>query len=249
MAYIEYNFPLVQEVLGEIYENIIYGNSSIYNIFDEVNLDSDALDGIFEKLVSYYMSPNDIIKKKLLFHTFYITKVYTVDKFLPNDNEKIDKKMFEYQTLEQGTYFFKQKIFSGKGFDLGIIVIDSKNHAMVYLFQVSISKDTIYSIGLLKEYINGFIEYFKLQFSFVIEKENVFFTYIFEPKKKDSLLELCKYNNMPCIFFSPLSKLFTDKNDYEIINIENIFISPFKKDKDDFKLEDLGKKCIIKHSI
>lgn len=246
MAYIEYNFPLVQEVLGEIYEYIIYENSSIYNIFNEVKLDAGALGGIFEKLVSYHMSPNDIIKKKLLFHTFCITKAYTVDKFLPNDKEKIDKKMFEYQTLEQGTYFFKQKIFSGKGFDLGIIVINNKNQATVYLFQVSISKHTIYTIELLKEYINGFIEYFKLQFSFVIEKENVFFTYLFDPKNKDSLLKLCKPKNMPCIFFNPLSKLFTDKNDYEIINIENIFIAPFKKDKDDFILEDLGEKIYNK---
>ena len=246
MAYIEYNFPLVQEVLGEIYEYIIYGNSSIYNIFDEINLDAGALGGIFEKLVSYHISPNDIIKKKLLFHTFCITKAYTVDKFLPNDKEKIDKKMFEYQTLDQGTFFFKQKIFSGKGFDLGIILIDNKNQATVYLFQVSISKDAIYSIELLKEYINGFIEYFKLQFSFVIEKENVFFTYLFDPKNKDSLLKLCEPKNMPCIFFNPLSKLFTDKNDYEIINIENIFIAPFKKDIDDLILEDLGEKMYNK---
>ena len=117
LAYIEYNFPLVQEVLGEIYEYIIYENSSIYNIFNEIKLDAGALGGIFEKLVSYHMSPNNIIKKKLIFHTFYITKVYTVDKFLPNDNERINEKMFEYQTLEQGTYFFKQRIFSGKGID------------------------------------------------------------------------------------------------------------------------------------
>ena len=105
---------------------------------------------------------------------------------------------------------------------------------------MSISKNTIYTIGLLKEYINGFIEYFKLQFSFVIEKEKVFFTYLFDPKNKDNLLELCKYKNMPCIFFYPLSKLFTDKNDYEINNIDNIFIAPFKKNKDYFILEDLG---------
>lgn len=184
------------------------------------------------------MSPNNIMKKKLIFHTFYITKVYTVDKFLPNDNERINEKMFKYQTLEQGTYFFKQRIFSGKGFDLGIIVINNKNQATVYLFKVSISKDTIYTIGLLKEYINGFIKYFKLQFSFVIEKENVFFTYLFDPKNKDNLLKLCQFKNMPCIIFNPLSKLFTDKNDYEINNIDDIFIAPFKKNKDDFILED-----------
>lgn len=246
LAYIEYNFPLVQEVIGEIYEYIIYENSSIYNILNEVRLDNGALGGIFEKLVSYHMSPNDIIKKKLLFHTFYITKVYTVDKFLPNNNENIDKKMFEYQTLEQGIYFFKQKIFSGKGFDLGIIVINNKNQATVYLFQVSISKDTIYTISLLKKYIKDFIEYFKLQFSFVIEKENVFFTYLFDPKNKDNLLKLCKPKNMPCIFFNPLSKLFTDQNDYEINNIENIFIAPFKKDIDDIILEDSEEKMYNK---
>ena len=246
LAYIEYNFPLVQEVLGEIYEYIIYGNSSIYNIFNEVKLDAGALGGIFEKLVSYHMSPNNIIKKKLLFQTFCVTKVYTVDKFLPNDNEKINEKMFECQTLEQGTYFFKQKIFSGKGFDLGIIEINNKNQAKVYLFQVSISKEKIYTAELLKKYINGFIEYFKLQFSFVIEKENVFFTYLFDPKNKDNLLQLCDNKNMPCIFFNPLSKLFTDKNDYEIINIQNIFIAPFKKDNDDIIIEDLGEKMYNK---
>jgi len=154
--------------------------------------------------------------------------------------------MFECQTLEQGTYFFKQKIFSGKGFDLGIIEINNKIQAKVYLFQVSISKEKIYTAELLKKYINGFIEYFKLQFSFVIEKENVFFTYLFDPKNKDNLLQLCDNKNMPCIFFNPLSKLFTDKNDYEIINIQNIFIAPFKKDNDDIIIEDLGEKMYNK---
>ena len=51
---------------------------------------------------------------------------------------------------------------------------------------------------------------------------------------------------MPCIFFNPCSKLFTDKNDIEICNIQNIFISPFKKEKEDISLEDLGEKIYCK---
>ena len=98
------------------------------------------------------------------------------------------------------------------------------------MFQISIYKDTIYSLEELNKLIETFINYFSYQFEFKIEKENVNFTYIFHTKDKNKLFEACKEKQLKCIFFNPSFQRFTDVNNIdlnEINSIDNIFVNPF----------------------
>ena len=232
-AKIKYNFDLVKEVVGELYEYLIYNHPNIYQIFNLNKLDNGALGGMYEKFVIYHMSP-DISKKidKRLFNHFTISKTYSVQKFIPNDNENWEKVQFDIKTLENGTYLFTQKNFNGKAFDAAIIDIKTDNKAIIYLLQISINKHDIFSIDELKENIILFKNYFKRQFSFIIKKKNIYFTYIFHSMNKSELLNNCTNNKMKCIFFNPSQKIFIDKNDFDLnnlCNLEEIFISPFRQ--------------------
>ena len=53
-AKIVFNYELVGEVMNNIYEYIIYENNNIYQIFDNLNLDADALSELYEKYVKLY---------------------------------------------------------------------------------------------------------------------------------------------------------------------------------------------------
>ena len=228
-AEIIYNFELVKEVLSDIYEFLILNNGSIYKIFfTEKLLDEGALGGLFEKYVIYNMEPKKDGRKNNLFGKFEIGYKYKVKKFVPNDNENWDNKIDIGENLKPGTYLFKQKNFNGKGFDAAIIVINDKNEATIYLFQISINKTKIYTKEYLEELIDTFIDYFSLLFTFSIDKERVYFTYIFDTKHKDDLLKKCEDNDMKCIFFLPAIKLFTDKNGLNLEKLkylEDIFVS------------------------
>ena len=57
-AKIIYNFELVKEVMGELYESFIYNHPSIYKIFNLNLLDNGALGGMYEKFVIYHMLPD-----------------------------------------------------------------------------------------------------------------------------------------------------------------------------------------------
>ena len=56
-AKITFNFELVGEVMNKIYEDIIYENENIYQIFDNIGLDQGALGGLYEKYVIHFMEP------------------------------------------------------------------------------------------------------------------------------------------------------------------------------------------------
>ena len=156
-----------------------------------------------------------------------------VEKFLPNEGEKNYRKNIKnIKKLKPGTYLLKQKKFGGKGFDSAIIIIDNNFICKVFLFQISIYKQEIFEIDTLKLYILDFIEYFKLFFDFFIPKENVYFTYIFEPsneKLKQELINKCKKKKMPYIFFSISKQIFEDEDFYEINDANKIFICPFNE--------------------
>ena len=86
---------LVEEVLSEIYEKLIYDNGNIYQIFNNNKLDKGAIGGIYEKYVIFNMSPENDGYDKILFGSIRVNKVYEVKKFLPNDNENWKKKKYE----------------------------------------------------------------------------------------------------------------------------------------------------------
>ena len=173
---------------------------------------------------------NNIGKK--LFNYFTITKTYSIKKFIPNNKEKWKEQKFEKKDLDYGTYLFTQDNFNNKAFDAAIIDIKTNNIAKIYLLQISINKQDIFSIEVLRKYLLLFKNYFERQFSFIIQEKNIYFTYIFFTKNKEELFKDCNNNGMKCIFFNPSQKVFIDKNNFDLnylTNIEEIFVSPFRK--------------------
>ena len=253
-AKIIFNNELVGEVMNKIYEYIIYENNNIYQIFQNINLDKGALGGLYEKYVIHFMEPDKYKCVRTLFNLFNIREIVTVDKFVPTSREKYFKRKFKIRDLKEGDYLFKQEIFGGKAFDCAIIRIKKNSEAEVFFFQISIYKDTIYSIDELNGFIKTFIDYFSYQFVFSIKQENVYFTYIFHTEKKDELVNECKNNRLKCIFFNPSIQRFTDKNNADLedinenCNINHIFVNPFEiSANEDIEMEEvLQKKKTIK---
>ena len=243
---IVFKFPLIGEVMTQIYENIIYANKSIYTIFKYIELDPGALGDLYEKYVIYFMQPDKYCHEKNLFNYFKIIKIKYVEKFVRTDNEKYNKKEYVIKELYEGDYLFKQTQFRGKVFDCAIIRINKNNEAIVFFFQISINKIVVYTITELQRFITTFIDYFSFQYKFKIKKENVYFTYIFDFQHKDDLLSKCNQNNLKCIFFVPSIQKFVDKDERELNNldnIDNIFIKPFLFDsKDGIEMKDETKK-------
>jgi hypothetical protein len=89
-----YLFPLVEEIMVDIYYYIINRNGTIYQIFVDSNLiNSSSKGNMFEKYVIYNMNPKySPIKIKNLFNYFTIKKNEVVEKFVPRDNENYLKK-------------------------------------------------------------------------------------------------------------------------------------------------------------
>ena len=233
IAKIVLNYELIGEVMNKIYEYIICENKNIYQIFDNINLDKGALGGLYEKFVIHFMEPNKYTNERTLFNLFSIKEIVTVEKFVPKINEKYFEKEYNVRTLKEGDYLFKQNQFGGKAFDCAIIRIKNNNEAEVFLFQISIYKQTLYSITELNKNIKTFINYFKYQFKFKISQEDVYFTYIFHTKKKSELYTDCVEKRLKCIFFNPSIQKFTNINNNDLDDLNNkislgdIFINPF----------------------
>ena len=233
IAKVVFNYELIGEVMNKIYEYIIYENKNIYQIFDNINLDEGALGGLYEKYVIHFMEPNKYTNERLLFNLFNIQKIITVDKFVPKSNEKYFENEFNTIKLIEGDYLFKQEQFAGKAFDCAIIRIKKNSAAEVFLFQISIYKSTLYSIIDLNSFIEEFIRYFNYQFMFKINKEDVYFTYIFHTREKNNLYSKCAKKKLKCIFFNPSIQRFTNINNADLDDIDNkislddIFINPF----------------------
>ena len=233
IAKVVFNYELIGEVMNKIYEYIIYENKNIYQIFDNINLDEGALGGLYEKYVIHFMEPNKYTNERLLFNLFNIQKIITVDKFVPKSNEKYFENEFDAIKLIEGDYLFKQEQFAGKAFDCAIIRIKKNSAAEVFLFQISIYKSTLYSIIDLNSFIEEFIKYFNYQFMFKINKEDVYFTYIFHTREINNLYSKCAKKKLKCIFFNPSIQRFTNINNADLDDIDNkislddIFINPF----------------------
>ena len=226
---IVFNFPLVGEVMTEIYENIVYENKSMYSLFFNIGLDKGALGGLYEKYVIHFMEPDKNQVNKNLFNYFKINRIEIVDKFVPNNNENYSIKDKKIKSLKDGDYLFKQKQFNGKAFDCAILRIKN-NEAKVFFFQISINKETVYEIKELINFISSFIDYFGYKYKLKISEKNVFFTYIFDTQYKEELFKKCQKNNLKCIFFCNSMKKFVDINNYMFEKIENvyeIFINPY----------------------
>ena len=234
LGYIEYLFPLVEEALVDIYNFVINRNGTIYEILRDSKIIAGGAQGhLFEKYVIYNMNPKNTQNKFIiLFNDFWVTNNELIEKFLPKENEKFRNKKgkVKKKTLKDGIYLFEQKIFGGKSFDTAIFELRTINgiqQAKVFLFQISIHKDNIYSISTLLKNIKIMIEYFDIYYSFSIKVENVYFTYIFDIKCPLDTINKCKEEKIPYIFYSSKENIFISSESKSIMSSDNIFICPY----------------------
>ena len=94
--HISYAYPIINNIINELYEELIYHTSQFYGILTSKILDGGAKRQFFEKLITYYLKPT--INEHINFNDILITQTEEIDKFIPQKNEikwrkkKISKK-------------------------------------------------------------------------------------------------------------------------------------------------------------
>ena len=85
---LEYIYPVIQDIIEEIYSFIILTKDFSFIINENVDGGSKVL--FFEKLVIHYFTPGEHKDEEAnCFNEFNIEGFYTIPKFIPNENEKI----------------------------------------------------------------------------------------------------------------------------------------------------------------
>ena len=233
---IDFAFPLIEEIVNELFENIFYYELNIYTTLSQnETIDGGARGQMFEKLVTFHLDPKSYNpKRQIFFKDIFITDTVTTKMFIPRENEEIKERKNKLK-LKRGTYLFKQKILTGKDLDILIVTIDEKNIAHIISLQITIHKpnDKIFTEDYLKKCIyNLTINLGKLYDFYILEK-NIYFAYIFDKsyEKKDlksfnDMINKCKNEKMAYMIFDPEELIFFDKNGEKVEYIENNVCTP-----------------------
>jgi len=252
---IKYAFPLVEEVVNELINSIIYKDINFYKtLVDKKDIDGGARGILFEKLVTYYLKPNKNENNYKFFNDITIEDEVIVKKFVPKSNEKKKKCKEIKKHLDDGVYLFTQTMTTGKAFDLLIVTI-KKNYAKIIAIQVTIHKpdDKIYNYNFLQNCYKDLKEYLGNFFDFKYFENDFSFLYIFDLSYKDSntkefnsMINKCDANHMKYIFFNFNDIKFVNINNENIcelnLNITHAFIRKRK-------VNDIKKEITIKEKI
>ena len=227
-----YLYPIVEEIMVELFSKMFYKNFKFMVISNLLNIDGGAKGYVFEKYVIHKMKPENN-NHSPLFGYFKIDRIIKCDKFVPKKNENFDKFKKLNQTFEKGkTYLFEQRIFGGKAFDVAIIEFKEDGKVFAYVYQITINKklEDIFDDEQLKNYIKNFIEYFYIIYT--IDFTDVYFNYILDFENND-MADRCDIKLMPYIFFDPKIDAFKDSNENEILNFNfDKFIYPVSIDSE-----------------
>lgn len=234
---IKFGFPLIKEILLDIYSHITLNNN--YNALKTIlNNKGSNLGTIFELKIIFNLSEG----KKLF--DFTIKKKFVIHTIVPKSNENINlnidinKKInskIRFNLEDNTTYVVHQEIFNGKALDFLIIRVINKE-VFIYGFQISIYKDEIFDENYLIDDYRDMIENLDLIFSTKINYYNTFFGYIFDYsriKEKDYEKMLKKCNNRwPYCFYDTEENIFCDENHIQITDINSVVVCPlFKKER------------------
>ena len=201
-----------------------------YNaIKSTINNKGSSIGTIFKMKVIYRLIPNKNNNNNNIFYNFIINKSIKVESFI----KKLDEtKTNKVQKLEDNTnYIVEQVNFGGKDLDCLIInIIDSV--PFIYGFQISIYKPEIFTKSYLKKSFEDMIDNLFDIFKIKIEKENIYFGYIFDYSRiKDqnysSMLNDCKNNNYKYCFFETEKEILCNSNGKVINDINEITSCPF----------------------
>ena len=224
---IKYTCPLIEQILIEIYKNIILRNT-YSNIKRKVKAPA-ILGCVFEYTVIFFITEKLKKSGKKLFNFFNIEKSLKVKKFDIKTNEKIENVECKIQSLDtRYDYIIEQEVFCGKTLDFIIIhFVNLKPY--VYGFQVSIHKENIYDINSLQKSYGIMQILLKKYFGMDFDADKMYFSYIFDYEEINKprctrMLRLCDENSLKYCFFDPENSKFVDRKGKEINDV-NIIIS------------------------
>ena len=223
---IDFGFPLIKEIMSYLYKFIMLKYN--YNILkNNVKNKGSGLATIFEMKVIFRLLPNK--NNNDIFYNFIINEHVQIESIIKRLNETKKNKI---KNLRNNTnYIIEQDNFGGKDLDCLIInIIDSIPYA--YGFQISIYKDTIFTMSYLKTSFTNMIENIFQIFNIKIKEENTYFGYIFDysrisDDKYTSMLNDCINNNCKFCFFETEKEILCDKKGRVINDINEITSCPF----------------------
>ena len=222
-----FSFPLVGEVLNEIYSDIIKTNPNIYNNLTNIELDGGAKGKLFEKIITYYLNKEskiNINKDSIKYFKDYLINYHDeVEVLVLNDNEKPEKIIFK-KHLEKGIYLITQKRYNGKAIDIALI--NNTEMKEIIGIQISIYKKPIFSKSQISEFLLNLKQNIKNYYDFEINDEGLYFCYIFDSNNKDiAIIKKCKENNIKYIFFDVKNDIFLDDKYIKIDNLRPNLLS------------------------
>ena len=209
--YLDYLFPLMEDIFSYLIYKIALKFSN--NIYQE--LPSQSQSGLIEYIIY------EKVKNSKIFLNYYIEKIEIIDNFVPNSffiqnyisrktenlKEYIDdnnNKIIQKKDLKK-YIFFKQKQFTGKYYDCGLLILDSKNNSGYKLILFQISKRKISSHRYFREEHQLIFNRVKkkLENEYNIQINEGYFSYILSEEEKDyETIEFCDKNELNYIFFS-----------------------------------------------
>ena len=250
---IVFSFPLVGEVINEIYNDIININPNIYNNFTKFQLDGGAKGKFFEKIVTYYLNIQSSINKEKkyidYFEDYPIDNHDKVEVLLLNDNEDIEKISFK-KYLEKGIYLISQNRYNGKSLDIAILKVSDEINEIIGI-QISINKNIIFKKKQIVEFLlklkRNIYHYYHLD----VNDEDLYFCYIFDWNNKvENTLRSCEKNRVKYFFFDVTNNCFVDNFGKIIKNLKlnllsYISICPQIKKKENigYTIEDFFPVC------
>ena len=160
------------------------------------------------------------------------------------NNEKIDKFIYKTHELDKKSdYIIEQEVFGGKTLDFIIIHFENGN-PYVYGFQVSIFKQTIFTIeGLRKSYSN-MITLLEKYFGIFFENSHMYFGYIFNfegilTQRYNKMLNDCKDEKLKYCFYNPEKQKFLNEFGKEITSINDVVSKVFQDSSEENRIDDL----------
>ena len=144
---LNYRFPIINDIFDEIYSDIVF-KTNINNILFNKILECGSKGDLFEKIVIKNFTPGEYNNYCFnYFDEFIVSKVYTVDKFVPKKNEGKVFKGNQIINIENKPFLLKQEIFGGKAFDIVIVEFFGHN-AIFFCFQITGHKKKSDLMGL-----------------------------------------------------------------------------------------------------
>ena len=231
---ISYYYPVVEEVMKEIYYSFLFNNKNFYDkLLSYKLINGGGLGPCFEQIVVCNLTPPKSGYNRLI-PNLLINKKETIPHFIPRIDEVnipyIEKKI---KLESNNIYLIDQKVFGGKSLDF-IIIDCKKEKQIIYSFQASTLKETIFEEEEIKRNLKEMNEYITKHFfqNLKVDKNNLYFGYIFSKiNEKDSkfktMINNCNRYHIPYSFFDHKNNIFTKKDNSDIKNINDLVYNPF----------------------